>query len=90
MGRYQLYVAYNNNNNNFFSLRREKMQFFKKITKKIHQKLLEYPAYVKLVQSTKANADRFIGLFWLDCSCVDFSVHKKKTDIENETNNGIM
>ena len=69
------------------------MQFFKKIKNKIHQKLLEYPTYVKLLQVrdkvSKRMLTALLAFFDLIAPVLTF-LCIKKPDTENGTNNGIM
>ena len=69
------------------------MQFFKKIKKKFHQKLLEYPAYVTLLQIRDKVPKRMLAallaFFDLIGPVLAF-LCIKKPDNKNETNNGIM
>ena len=69
------------------------MQFLKKIKKTIHQKFLEYPAYVKLLQVRDKVLKRMLtdllAFFDLIAPVLIF-LCVKKPDTENETENGIM
>ena len=69
------------------------MEFFKKIKKKIHEKLLEYPAYVKLLEVrdkvTKRMLIALLAFFDLIAPLLTF-LCIKKPDTENGTNNAIM
>ena len=61
--------------------------------KKIHEKLLEYPAYVKLLEVrdkvTKRMLVALLAFFDLIGPLLTF-LCIKKPETENETNNGIM
>ena len=69
------------------------MQFLKKIRNKIHQKLLEYPTYVKLLQVRdkvlKRMLTALLAFFDLIAPVLTF-LCIKKPDTENGTNTGIM
>ena len=74
-----------------FSVTQEKknMQFFKEIKKKIHRKLLEYPAYVKLLQFrdkvTKRMLTALLAFFDLIAPVLTF-LCTKKPDTELDPN----
>ena len=69
------------------------MKFFKKIKNKIHQKLLQYPAYVKLLKVRdnvpKRMLTALLAFFDLIAPVLTF-LCIKKPDTENGTNSGIM
>ena len=69
------------------------MQFFKKIKKKIHSRLLKYAAYVKFLQARdkvlKRMLTALLGFFDLIAPVLTF-LCTKKPDTENETSNRIM
>ena len=69
------------------------MQFFKEIKKKIDKKLLEYPAYVKLLQIrnkvTKRTLTALLAFFDFISPLLTF-LCIKKPDTEGETSNEIM
>ena len=69
------------------------MQFFKKIKNKIHQKFLEYPTYVKLLQVRDKVLKRILtallAFFDLIAPVLTF-LCIKKPDNENGTSTAIM
>ena len=69
------------------------MGCFKKTKKKIHDKLLEYPAYVKLLEVrdkvTKRMLIALLAFFDLIAPVLTF-LCIKKPDTENGTNTAIM
>ena len=69
------------------------MQFFKETKKKTNEKLLEYPAYAKLLEFRDKAANRMLiallAFFDLISPLLTY-LCTKKPDTENETNNGIM
>ena len=69
------------------------MLFFKKIKNRIHQKLLEYPTYVKLLQVRdkvlKRMLTALLAFFDLIAPVLTF-LCIKKPDTQNGTNTGIM
>ena len=69
------------------------MKFFKKIKKKIHQKLLEYPAYVKLLlildNAPKRMLTALLAFFDLIAPVLTF-LCIKKPDTESDPSNRIM
>ena len=69
------------------------MQFFKKIKKKIHSRLLKYAAYVKFLQARdkvlKRMLTALLAFFDLIAPVLTF-LCIKKPDSKNGTNSGIM
>ena len=69
------------------------MQIFKKVKKKIHKKLLKYPAYVQILQiRDKVNKRLLAALlaFFDAISPLLIFLCINKPDTEENRNNGIM
>ena len=70
------------------------MKFFKKIKEKIHEKLLEYPAYVKFLKmrdkATKCILAALLAFFDLIGPLLSFLCIKKSDKDENQVNKGVM
>ena len=70
------------------------MQFLKTISKKIHEKLLEYPAYVKLLRIrdkvTKRTLTALLTFFDIISPFLLFLCTKKSDTDESGAKNGVM